>query len=155
MLFVATGVATDPEMEARIAAHRSARPSDWRCVEAPTHVGAAIRDEVADFGVVLLDCLSFLVSNLLIGCDEAEDETRIWALVEQELEDLLSVVRERRVDVVVVSNEVGMSLVPDNRLGRLYRDLLGRANQQLAAEADTVYLMVAGIPLTAKQSGGP
>ncbi len=157
VLFVATGVATDAEMEARIAAHRAARPADWRCTETPTHVGEAIGNEGADIGVVLLDCLSFLVSNLLVGCGESADadETPIWALVEQEIDGLLSAVVKRRADLVVVSNEVGLSLVPDNRLGRLYRDLLGRGNQKVAAEADTVYLMVAGLPLMVKQPDAP
>jgi adenosylcobinamide kinase/adenosylcobinamide-phosphate guanylyltransferase len=156
VLFVATGVATDPEMEARIAAHRAARPARWACVEAPTRVAEAIRDYRGDLGLVLLDCLSFLVSNLVIKVGEAEDaEAGVWGDIHREIVDLLAVVRARDGDLVVVSNEVGMSLVPDNRLGRLYRDLLGRANQHLAARADTVYLMVAGLPITIKQPAEP
>ena len=77
----------------------------------------------------------------------------MWALVAREIDELLAVVAKQRADLIVVSNEVGMSLVPDNQLGRLYRDVLGRANQKLAAEADAVYLMVAGLPLTVKQPG--
>ena len=155
VLFVATGVATDAEMEARIAAHRAARPAAWRCVEAPAGVRKAIGSESADHGVVLVDCLSFLVSNVLIAADGTAgvDEAPMWALVAREIDELLAVVAKQRADLIVVSNEVGMSLVPDNQLGRLYRDVLGRANQKLAAEADAVYLMVAGLPLTVKQPG--
>jgi len=156
VLFVATGVATDAEMQGRIAAHRAGRPGEWGCVEAPIDVGAAIRNEGSDAAVVLVDCLSFLVSNLLIATDVERDGStaNLEERIEGEIEQLLDAVTSRRADLIVVSNEVGMSLVPDNRLGRLYRDLLGRANQSMAAVARTVYLMVAGIPLTVKQPDG-
>jgi adenosyl cobinamide kinase/adenosyl cobinamide phosphate guanylyltransferase len=119
-------------------------------------VGAAIRNERSDAAVVLVDCLSFLVSNLLIATDVERDRSnaKLEERVDREIQQLLDAVTGQGADLVVVSNEVGMSLVPDNRLGRLYRDLLGRANQSMAAAAGAVYLMVAGVPLTVKQPDG-
>ena len=161
VLFVATGVATDMEMASRIAAHRATRPADWGCIEATRGVGRAVYESATAATVVLVDCLSFLVSNCLLERDDpsadhgaADGESAAWPEVEKEIDDLLSAVRSRRADLIVVSNEVGMSLVPEYPLGRLYRDLLGRANQQVAAAADAVYLLVAGIPLTVKTPGG-
>jgi len=106
-------------------------------------------------GVVLVDCLTLWVSNLLTG-DEmsvpemAATEERVHATVER----LLLAFRRSRSTIIVVSNEVGMGLVPPYPLGRLYRDVLGRVNAQVAAEADTVYLMVAGLPLRVKPAPG-
>jgi adenosylcobinamide kinase / adenosylcobinamide-phosphate guanylyltransferase len=162
VLFVATGVAVDAEMEERIAAHRAARPASWRCVEAPVRVGEAIQRSGNALGVVLVDCLSFLVSNLLTSVEESSPqpaERTLWPSISDEIGKLLAAARARAAHLIVVSNEVGLSLVPEYPLGRAYRDLLGRANQQIAREADAVYLMVAGIPLDIKalgpQLGGP
>jgi adenosylcobinamide kinase/adenosylcobinamide-phosphate guanylyltransferase len=156
VLFVATGVAVDGEMAARIAAHRAARPADWRCVEAPVHLGDAIRRHAADVKVVLVDCLSFLVSNYLVGSDvspEPLDETTAWKRIDAELREMRESARTLQAQLIVVSNEVGMSVVPEYPLGRLYRDLLGRANQEVAREATMVFLMVAGIPVDIKALG--
>jgi adenosylcobinamide kinase/adenosylcobinamide-phosphate guanylyltransferase len=153
-LFVATGVPVDAEMEQRIAAHRAARPESWQCVEAPTGVGEAIRAARGHFDVVLVDCFSFLVSNCLLAEESATGscpaEHVIWPRVETEVGDMLEAVRSRERPLIVVSAEVGSSVVPEYPLGRVYRDVLGRTNQQLAREADAVYLLVAGIPLAIK-----
>jgi len=157
VLYVATAQAGDEEMEARIAAHRRARPSTWRTIEAPAEVGraisAALEERPAD--VVLLDCLTLLVSNLTLrGLAEDEvdgvDEAAARERVEAGLGGLLEAFRAGDAPWIVVSNEVGWGLVPPYPLGRVYRDLLGWANQRLATAADRVYLMVAGLPLELK-----
>jgi adenosylcobinamide kinase/adenosylcobinamide-phosphate guanylyltransferase len=161
VLYVATAQPGDEEMAARIAEHRTRRPPGWRTLEAPLQVGAAVRAalEASPADVVLLDCLTFLVTNRILqglpdfpsdeeldGVDEAAAQVRITA----ELDDLLDVYRACETPWIVVSNEVGLGLVPPYPLGRVFRDLQGWANQRLAAEADRVCLMVAGLPLELK-----
>lgn len=150
--FLATGVATDPEMARRIAAHRSERPAAWRTVETPRDALDALGRAAESSGTVLLDCLGFLVANwmeeLRAGADpaaEAEIDARAAALA--------AAARDSRARVIVVSNEVGWGLVPAHPSGRLFRDLLGRANQTMARHADRVWLVVAGLAVEMKASG--
>ena len=150
VLFVATGEPLDEEMSLRIAEHKKARPSSWRTIEVPTGVGRRIREEIGDAQVVILDCLTLLVSNV-IGQHSGEWEQVDAKLVEErlgtEMKELIGCMDITDASFILVSNEVGMGLVPENTLGRLYRDLLGKTNQTLAKHATEVYLMVAGIPL--------
>ncbi|MCS7282444.1 MAG: bifunctional adenosylcobinamide kinase/adenosylcobinamide-phosphate guanylyltransferase [Anaerolineae bacterium] len=148
VLFVATATAGDEEMAERIARHRAARPAHWRTLEVPTNVGEALREQIGDAQVVLLDCLSLWVANLMGEGESPAD--KIEAQVQAELEDLLAAYEAHQASLIVVSNEVGMGLVPVYPLGRLYRDVLGRANQWIAAQADQVILMVAGLPVQIK-----
>lgn len=158
VFYVATATAEDAEMERRIARHRAARPSHWLTVEAPGDPAAAIRGQLvrADFPVILLDCITLLVSNLLLDGAHAEfDEQRFEASeaearVTAAIADLLAAWHETQATLILVSNEVGMGLVPPYPLGRVYRDVLGRVNAQLAREADVVLLMVAGLPVELK-----
>jgi adenosylcobinamide kinase/adenosylcobinamide-phosphate guanylyltransferase len=160
VLYVATAEAKDEEMRARIAMHRRQRPSSWRTVEAASGVGHAIRAAVEAGGVdaVLFDCLTMLVSNAILeGLAEQDldkvDETAARARVTAELEALFDVFQAGDLPWIVVSNQVGSGLVPPYRLGRVYRDLLGWANQKVASLADRVYLMVAGLPVDVKALG--
>jgi adenosylcobinamide kinase/adenosylcobinamide-phosphate guanylyltransferase len=157
VLYVATAQAGDEEMQQRIAAHRQVRPSTWQTVEAPIDVGKAIHDALAigPVNAVLLDCLTLLVSNVILqGASEDDpdnmDESAAWERVEAELDGVLDPFRAGDMPWIVVSNEVGWGLVPPYPLGRVYRDLLGRANQRMAAMADQVYLMIAGMPVDVK-----
>lgn len=143
-LFVATGVSTDEEMAERIARHRAERPPDWRTLEARHGLGPAVELELAGERRVLVEDLATLVSNLLVERDADEKAVRA------EVEALLRVARFRALELIVVTNEVGLGVVPPSPLGRRFRDLLGLANQQAAAEADEVVLLVSGLPLRLK-----
>jgi len=149
--FLATAEAGDEEMCARIEQHRASRPGHWTTMEVPSTVGNAIRAAGQHSDTILLDCLALLVSNLLLAagdnCNEAA--TR----VDREIADLLAAHSAGTSNLIIVTNEVGQGVVPAYPLGRIYRDLLGRANAQLARAADRVYLMVAGLALEIKASG--
>lgn len=147
VLFVATGEALDDEMKSRIKQHQESRPRSWRTLEAPTDLSSQIEKYIKDAHVVLIDCLTLLVANLL-GEDSDYDgaDSRITA----EVENLLSCIDKTDASFIIVSNEVGMGVVPDNKTARIYRDLLGKANQLLAQHSDEVYFMVAGIPVEVK-----
>lgn len=151
VVYIATAEAKDEEMKARIQAHRLNRPANWYTVEAPHNVAPALSGMDGSPDVLLLDCLTLLVSNILLKLETSPPAT-IEAAVLAEIEALLAVQRELAVPLIVVSNEVGLGLVPPYPLGRLYRDLLGRANQHLAALAHRVIFMVAGIPMIVKEN---
>ena len=150
VLFVATAEAKDEEMKARIRSHRRDRPSSWRTLEAPRRVAQAISPAIKDARVVLLDCMTLLVSNVMLGQRESPDQSTVEESIQAEIDALLQLCRDQDTKFIVVSNEVGMGLIPTNTLGRQYRDLLGRVNQTLASHARQVYCMVAGIPVELK-----
>ena len=147
--YVATAQAWDEEMAARIATHQAQRPADWATVEAPLGVGQAIA-AVPSTPVVLIDCLTLLANNVLGALPDAEDLSAAEAALRAEVDGLLAVYAEHPGAWIVVSNEVGLGIVPAYPLGRVYRDVLGRANQRLAAAADEVVFMVAGLPMQVK-----
>ncbi len=154
VLYVATAEVRDDEMAARIALHRQNRPAEWHTLEAPRQVGAALASLVEPPEVLLLDCLTLLVSNIILEMESAPPET-IEAAVSAEIEAIVTAHKRLDVPLIIVSNEVGLGLVPPYTLGRVYRDALGRANQRLASQADRVLFMVAGLPLVLKGDGRP
>lgn len=157
VVYVASALADDEEMRARIQAHRASRPANWVTLEAPLRPAEAIRAVRVEAPVVLLDCVTLLVSNILLAAlgqqaapttAEAESAER---QVFQAIEDLLQTYRTSARTFILVSNEVGMGVVPAYPLGRIYRDVLGRVNARLAQEADAALLMVAGLPIEVKE----
>jgi len=148
--FIATAQAGDPEMAARIAAHQRERPDAWRTLELPSRVAAAWQAQDIQADLAVLDCLTFLVTNILLQATvdiDQPDEEKATRMVAEEINGLIQLVTTSPCEWVVVSNEVGFGLVPPYPLGRLFRDTLGWANQRLAAIADQVFLLVAGIPI--------
>jgi adenosylcobinamide kinase / adenosylcobinamide-phosphate guanylyltransferase len=150
VLFVATAEAGDAEMAARITAHQASRPANWKTLEAPRHVGSSLLELQPAADVILLDCLTLLISNLIAFGENGLGPKEADRVVDSEIDELLRAYRLLGVDWIIVSNEVGLGLVPPYELGRTYRDVLGRANQRLAAAADEVYFMAAGLPLKLK-----
>lgn len=157
-VFLATALSLDEEVATRIAKHRESREAaGWSTLEEPREVAGAIRG-VAGSSVILVDCLTMWVSNLLLsdpasvgGCSDqslTEDD-----IVARSLE-MLQACEERSGPTIFVTNEVGLGIVPGDPLSRLYRDLLGRCNQTMAAGADSAVLLVAGLPLVLKD-GAP
>jgi adenosylcobinamide kinase/adenosylcobinamide-phosphate guanylyltransferase len=150
VLYVATAEAGDEEMAARIAQHRTQRPANWITLEAPRAIGAAIRSCGVTAPMVLIDCLTLLANNVIAPLPEPIEYEEAERVLNAELDDLLTAYRESDAAWIIVSNEVGLGLVPPYPLGRVYRDALGKANQRLAAVADEVVFMVAGLPLKVK-----
>ncbi len=138
--YLATAEAGDAEMAERIAAHRARRGPFWRTVEAPLAVASAIAAAAPEHPV-LVDCVTLWLSNLLMAGRQPDDEAG----------GLCRALHEAVGPVVLVSNEVGMGLVPDTPLGRRFRDAAGRLNQEIAALADRVVFVAAGLPLVLKE----
>jgi adenosylcobinamide kinase/adenosylcobinamide-phosphate guanylyltransferase len=148
--YIATAQALDAEMQERIAVHRQKRADSWQTYEIPLGVGCALSENPPQAEVVLLDCLTLLVANLLLEAApdvDQPDQVQATTRVKTEIDDLLTTIRSSPAEWIVVSNEVGLGLVPPYPLGRIYRDLLGWANQRLASAAWKVVFMIAGIPM--------
>ncbi len=146
VVFIATAQACDDEMHAKIERHRQERPSTWLTVETPFDLEGAIASHGARGSFLIVDCLTTLTANLLLA--ESEDKDRVLARIES----ICATLATTAASVVLVSNEVGSSVVPEYALGRTFRDLLGELNQRVARIADNVILMVAGYPLAVKGS---
>ena len=146
--YLATARAGDAEMARRIARHRQRRAADWRTVEESWDLPAAVAGLVAGPGCVLVECLTLWLTNLLVGLPERAACTEAEALAE--VDALVAGLRQGSGRLVVVSNEVGWGIIPANELARRFGDLLGEANQRLAAAATEVYACVAGIPVRIK-----
>jgi len=160
VLFVATAEAGDEEMRQRIEEHQRTRPTAWSTLEVTTHIGDEILKKVGGAKVVIVDCVTLLVNNIFNQNTDQTGEHFDASLIEKEVTreigELIECIDRLDASFIMVTNEVGMGLVPANKTSRLYRDLLGRANRLLAERADEVYLVVAGLPVLikpAKNSG--
>jgi adenosylcobinamide kinase / adenosylcobinamide-phosphate guanylyltransferase len=147
VIYLATALAGDADMDQRIRQHQQRRPADWRTVEEPWDVVRAVAEQ-RKAGSVLVECLSLWLTNLLVGLPGRPG--RSDADIRIEVEALAGAAQEVPARVIVVSNEVGCGLMPANVLARRFGDLLGEANQRLAAAAAEVYALLAGIPLRVK-----
>jgi len=142
-LYVATGQARDAEMQARIDHHRARRGAEWQTLEEPLDIASVIAAKAAPDAPILLDCLTLWVSNLMHA-----DRDVVEACAQ-----LTATLSRVDGDVTLVSNETGLGIVPINALARAFSDEAGRVNQRVAAAADTVYFMVAGLPHALKKDG--
>jgi len=157
--FIATATAGDDEMRARIARHRASRPAHWHTVEEPLDLAGAVRHAAALADVLLLDCITLWLSNWLARHGETSDTAMAAssplfdAAAMQEIHNLLATLDSLGPSktLIVITNEVGLGIVPAYPLGRLYRDTLGLVNQRLAEVAGRVYLLIAGIAVDIKR----
>lgn len=144
---IVTGTESDPEMAVRIAAHRRERPSHWRVREEPVHLGRALRE--GSDGLILVDCLTLWISNCLWAPGSTEADPTGW---HHERDDFLSALQTHTGQVMIVTNEVGTGIVPNNSASRIFRDEQGWLNQAVAAACDEVFFVTAGLPLCLKPS---
>ncbi len=149
--YLATAIAGDKEMKAKIEEHKKMRPKNWGTIEEPLDlldrirclIGTSRRGRKINKKVIIIDCINFWLSNLLAS---GMDKKKIL----EKTSALCSLLREKKMHSFVISNEVGLSLVPPNRAGRQFQDLLGKINQVIANYSDEIYFLVAGIPLKLK-----
>jgi len=155
IVYLATALVADDEMRERVARHRATRPVAWRTLEVPTGLAAAVRSLTDTGGMLLLDDLGNLAANVMYAATggaepDADTSMRVDAALRTELDELEAARHRGGWGLVVVTNEVGLGLVPATAVGRVFRDALGRANQALASRADAAYVLVAGLPLRLK-----
>ena len=144
--FIATALALDEEIQQRIKKHQFDRANKWTTWEEPLDIVPLLEDLTAKFDVVLLDCLTMWVSNLLTVYNLSEEQ------VKQKSDDLIACLSGKNSQIILVTNEVGMGIIPNDQLSRSFQSLLGRLNREVAYVADNLYLMVSGIPIEVKRS---
>ncbi len=145
VIFLATGIAKDEEMKKRIEEHKKSRPDRWKTIEETKNISSILLDIQPPCELVIIDCLTFFVSNLLL--EGVNEETIL-----QEIKKIVDIMLQVDYTTIVVSNEVGGGVVPGNELGRRFRDIIGLTNQIMAKSAHEVYLIVSGIPVKLKEN---
>lgn len=145
VIFLATGSAKDEEMKERIRLHKKSRPSSWKTIEEGRGIIPVLSSIKPPHKIIVMDCLTFLVSNLLL--DHHTEE-----FITEYIEKIAKIILKSPHTAIIVSNEVGWGVVPESALGRKFRDILGKSNQIIAKYAQRVYLMVSGIPVNLKES---
>jgi adenosylcobinamide kinase / adenosylcobinamide-phosphate guanylyltransferase len=143
VVFIATAIAFDKEMKERIANHKLSRPEHWGLIEESKNISKVLPQLKDKYEIALIDCLGLWISNLLT--DDLSDKD-----IQDRIDNFVKAIKKSDINVVLVSNEVGCGIVPDNLLSRRFRDLIGFANQMLAKNADEVIVMHAGIELKIK-----
>lgn len=141
--FIATCQPLDKEMEERIRLHKEARPKNWKTFEKPKDIAVLLGSIGSEFECIIIDCLTLLVSNLVLGNYKEKE-------ILKKIEAMLVNIRKKKAKVIMVSNEVGLGIVPTNKLGRDFRDIAGKVNQMVAKVADEVFFVVSGVPLGIK-----
>ncbi|MFH0918218.1 MAG: bifunctional adenosylcobinamide kinase/adenosylcobinamide-phosphate guanylyltransferase [Candidatus Omnitrophota bacterium] len=141
--FIATCQPLDREMAKRIKLHQQTRPKNWKTFEEPQRVAFLLSELDNSFDCILIDCLTLLASNLILGKYNKKQ-------VLTEIKTMLANLRKKKAKTIIVSNEVGLGLVPTTKLGRNFRDIAGKVNQLVAKEADEVFFTVSGIPVKIK-----
>ena len=151
VLFIATAERSDEEMDQRINEHIKNRPNSWETVESPLNISESLNESHLDYDTIILDCINLLSSNALLKLPENSSQRESDEAILFQIEDLLNQYKNSSATWLIVTNEVGLGLVPPYKLGRLFRDSLGRANQKLAKISDEMIFMVSGIPLYIKK----
>ncbi|MCL2894609.1 bifunctional adenosylcobinamide kinase/adenosylcobinamide-phosphate guanylyltransferase [Brenneria tiliae] len=155
VLYIATSLVTDNEMAERVRLHRASRPHHWRTWEGYRDLDRVITQQAAPDEAVILECVTTMITNLLFEQagdtpPERMDFPAIEALIQQQIAALIAACTHSASPIYLVTNELGMGIVPENRLARHFRDIAGRVNQRLAAAAEEVYLVVSGIEVKIK-----
>lgn len=151
VVYLATGVACDDEMKLKIELHKKTRPKSWKVIEEPLNIETALDRVDKSIKVIIFDCLTFWVSNLIRHYQtKGTTKTQLDTEITNRVCKAISIAKGVIPQVIIVSNEVGMGIVPDTELGRAFRDILGRANQIVAVSADEVFFLVAGLPVKIK-----
>ncbi|MEG6585513.1 bifunctional adenosylcobinamide kinase/adenosylcobinamide-phosphate guanylyltransferase [Dendrosporobacter sp. 1207_IL3150] len=149
--YIATAQAYDQEMKERINLHRKRRPDNWYTYESPYNAESTVTEASKTCDTILFDCLTIYTSNLLLDPKAPSEREERYTYVMQAVSSFTESIANCDSNVIIVTNEVGMGIVPENALAREYRDLAGAVNQKIAANADEVYLVVSGIPVNIKQ----
>lgn len=154
VVYIATATVMDSEMEMRVKIHQQRRPESWETVEEPIEVIKAIASKGSPDKVLMIDCLTLWITNLMFRQELPEDE-EAFKKIEEEILDMVrraaETARQINANMVIVSNESGLGLIPPDRLSRKYQEIVGRANETVAKAADEVYLVVSGIPVEIKE----
>lgn len=148
LAYLATAEALDGEMDERIKRHKERRGSEWDIIEEPIYLPQALARCDGRYGAILVDCITLWLSNLLFKYEDAGENCE--ERIHEDLQRLKSTLHGMITPVILVSNEIGMGVVPDNDLARRFRDIAGTANQALAAMADEAHVVISGIPLRLK-----
>lgn len=154
--YIATSIPFDDEMKDRVKKHRNSRPSEWSTYEIYKNIHSKIKEISNEHETVILDCVTLLVNNLMFNSDIDVDNAstdEIYALelyIKNQVIKLLEEIRKTNLYFVIVTNELGMGIVPGNKLSRIYCDIVGRINQLIASECDEVHFVVSGIPMKIK-----
>jgi adenosylcobinamide kinase/adenosylcobinamide-phosphate guanylyltransferase len=157
VLYLATSKITDEEMALRVKKHRQSRPAEWDTIESYRNLGKIVSEKGHSYQGILLDCITIMVTNLLFDVPEMQQEEismdgaeKAEKMILQEAADLIAAIKASSATVVMVTNELGSGIVPDNPVARIFRDIAGRVNQYLASQVDEVYLAVCGLSMRLK-----
>jgi len=142
-IFIATCMPFDDEMKQRIERHKRERDKSWKTVEAPVELSAAINENSREGDVIIIDCLTLWINNLLMEIENPD-------VINKCIHKLILAIKEAKCPIILISNEVGAGIVPENKLARKFRDIAGFTNQKVAECADSVIWMIAGIPVSIK-----
>lgn len=154
--YIATSIAFDDEMKFRVKKHQESRPKEWNTYEIYKDIHSIIEELNENYDTVIMDCVTLMVNNLIFTYDididkaTAEELNKLEDYIRNQITKLLEAVKKTDLYFVIVSNEIGMGIVPENKLSRVYGDFVGRANQLIGKYSDEVYFVVSGIPMKVK-----
>lgn len=155
-IYLATAIPFDDEMKDRIEKHKKQRGKNWKTIEKYKNLSAILKKHISGYDVILLDCLSNLITNYMFDSKltwenaTSEDIDNIKKAILKEVNSLISFIRNNSIDILIVSNEVGMGIIPDYPLGRIFRDINGKFNQIVSETSDEAYFIVSGLSIKLK-----